>query len=627
MNKEKAVKPLYRNINWTKIGNVVRKYHWWLAGGLLAVMFALSFGSMVNDSAIVDEIAHIPAGYSYLHYGDYRLNPEHPPLLKDLAGLPLQFLNLKFPVTMDAWTKDVNGQWDLGWNFLYHIGNDANLILFWARLPILLTTIAFGGFLYWIVRRRWGTAAGLITLAFYALSPNLLAHDHYVTTDMGAAAFTFVALIAFVWFVERPTWRRVLVLSLALAVAQLAKFNGVLLYPFLGAITLGVAFWWPRTMALWPKLRRYAGRFLAASGLSVLWIWIFYAPHVMNMPDATQDALINGSLVDQRYAWLTHLLTSWDNIAILKPIVQYILGVAMVFGRVSGGNTTYFNGQVTNQSFHWYFPELFLAKTQIALLVLMAVIVGVLAWRLWRDRSAGHWRARFENSFQARLAEWIIGGFAAFYFVVSVAGNLNLGIRHILPIYVPIFVLAAVGGVRLLRDWGAGRWYRVAQATMALLIVLYGASTLLAYPSYTPYLNEAFGGAANADKYFSDSSVDWGQDLIRFKQYVDVHPEIAHIALDYFGGGDVSYYFCARAVDAQGHKIYTAAGYDCAHSKVTDWHAQYGRYTGQYIAVSETFLENDRWYAALDHRSGYDYLRAMTPIAKIGGSIYVYKMY
>jgi len=621
------LKPIYRNINWTRLGDIVRKYHWWIAGGLLGVMFALSFSVMINDSAIVDEIAHIPSGYSYLHYGDYRLNPEHPPLIKDLAGLPLQFMNLKFPVASDAWTKDVNGQWDLGWNFLYHIGNNADAMLFWSRLPILLLAIGFGVFLYWYVRRRWGTAAGLITLVFYTLSPNLIAHDHFVTTDMGAAATMFVAMAAFVWFMEKPTWKRVFWLSGGLALAQVSKFNGVLLYPFLGAMTVAAVFAWPKTSTLWQKLKRFSGRFIAASGLSVVWIWLFYAPHIMNMPDKVQDALINGSLVDQHYRWLTSLLTNWDNIPLLKPIVQYILGVAMVFGRVSGGNTTYFNGAVTNQSFHWYFPELFVAKTQLAFLFLLIVVVGVAVWRLVRDRSAGHWFERLGNSFQGHLAEWTIGGFAAFYFLVSVAGNLNLGIRHILPIYVPIFVLIAVASVRLLRDWTSSRWYRVAQAAMALLIVLYGASTLLAYPGYVSYLNEGFGGSQNADKYFSDSSVDWGQDLIRFKQYLTAHPEVDNVALDYFGGGDTSYYFCNRALDANGQPIYTSAGYDCTHSRVQQWHAQYGRYTGQYIAVSETFLENDRWYAALDHREGYGYLRDMTPLVKIGGSIYLYKMY
>ncbi|KKW28347.1 MAG: Glycosyl transferase family 39, partial [Parcubacteria group bacterium GW2011_GWA2_52_8] len=97
---------------------------------MLGLMLALGITSMAGDSGIVDEVAHIPAGYSYLRYGDFRLNPEHPPLLKDLAAFPLLFLDLKFPDNIPAWTTEPNGQWETGWHFIYHVGNDADLILF-----------------------------------------------------------------------------------------------------------------------------------------------------------------------------------------------------------------------------------------------------------------------------------------------------------------------------------------------------------------------------------------------------------------------------------------------------------------------------------------------------------------
>ena len=87
------------------------------------------------------------------------------------------------------------------------------------------------------------------------------------------------------------------------------------------------------------------------------------------------------------------------------------------------------------------------------------------------------------------------------------------------------------------------------------------------------------------------------------------------------------YYFCQRKFDDHGHIVATADGYDCTHSKMEEWHSQYGEYTGQYIAVSETFLENDKWYAELNNSPGYQYLRDRTPIAKVGYSIYIYKMY
>ncbi len=616
---------LYRRII-TPLAQFGRTRHWLVAGALLILMGGLGVCSMYGDSAIVDEIAHIPSAYSYLHYGDMRLNPEHPPLIKDLAGLPLQFMNLKFPVDQVSWTTDVNGQWESGWNFIYHIGNNADQVVFWARLPILLLALAFGIVLYRFVRGRWGIGAALLTLFFYTLSPNILAHSRFVTTDLGATVFIFLALVMFVKFMEQPTRRNILLLSLALGVANLAKFNAILLFPFLGLITLVAVVLWSRPAGWWNRAKTYVGGFLLACVTSVLWIWLYYIPHTINMPEAVQDRLITVSLPGDSTQAIAQALVNINGVEILKPLVQYVLGLTMVFNRVDGGNTTYFMGQVTNQSFHGYFPVLFLLKTQIALLILMVVGLAYLLAQLFRPKRYRLLQT-IRNHLHEHLMEWTIGGFALFYFAISVAGNLNLGIRHVLPVYVPLFVLVALVTVIMMRRLVRLRRGGLGAVVLGGLLVWYGGSMVMNHPAHTSYFNEIIGGPANAGEYFSDSSVDWGQDLRRLKTYVDAHPEIDHFALDYFGGGDPQYYFCKRKYDEKGQLIASSAGYDCADSKFEGWHSEYGRYTGQYIAVSETFLENDRYYSAKRGESGYSYLRAMTPIAQIGYSIYIYKLY
>jgi hypothetical protein len=608
----------------TSLNNLVREHHWYLAAGLVILMFGLGITSMVHQSAIVDEVAHIPAAYAYDHFGDYRLNPEHPPLIKNLAGLPLQFMQVQFPSNEAGWTTEINGQWDTGWNFLYYIGNNASNILFWARLPILLLAVSFGFLLYWYSRRHWGVGAGLLVLFFYTLSPNILAHARYVTTDVGASVFIFIALITFLRFIRVPSGSNVLLLSLALAAANLAKFNSVLLYPFILAVAVIAAWVGQRRLT---ELRIYLWGTLGASVLSAIWIYLYYIPNTINMPSDVQINLINGSLTYGFGLKVAGYLTGLAHISLLKPAVQYLLGLTMVLGRVEGGNVTYFNGMVTNGSYHWYFPELFVFKTQVAFLVLMVVtaVAGLALW--WRGRHTGHvLLERLKRSIRQNLDLWTLGLFAAFYFAISVAGNLNLGIRHILPVYLPLFVVVAVGTVRVARRLAVSRWRALSAISLTLLVGWYGLSTILAYPSYTSYFNELIGGSANADKYFSDSGVDWGQDLLNLKAYVDQH-HITQFALDYFGGADPRYYFCARSYDANGQLVATADGFDCSHSAMTEWHAQNGPYTGQYIAVSETYLENDRYYSALDGTPGYAYLRATTPIAKIGGSIYLFKLY
>lgn len=621
------MKSLY-NRTTTQLVAFIKQWQLAIAGGLILLMAILGIGSMVGNSAIIDEIAHVPSAYTYDRYGDYRLNPEHPPLIKNLAGLPLQFLDVKFGSDLVSWTKDVNGQWEAGWYFLYHLGNNPDVILFWSRLPIMLLALGFGAALFFLVRARWGVGVALLTLFFYALSPNFLAHSAFVTTDLGASVFIFLALMAFAYYVERPSKQTFWILALALVGAQLAKFSSVLLYPFMGVLSVAAVFvmpkkWPTKWPEIWQGAKTYVGGFLGASVVSLGGIWLYYIPNTWNMPANVQDALIQVSVTNDTYRGVAEFLMSINNIPLLKSIGQYILGLLMVFGRVAGGNVTYFNGEVTNQSFHWYFPELFALKTQVALEIMFVAVVVVVAVRTLRSKRKF---TSLATHMRTHVAEWALAGFGLFYFGISVAGNLNLGIRHVLPVYVPFFVLTAIGVIMLMRKALATKRAPLAAGVFAVLLAWYAGSTVVNYPNFISYFNEIIGGSGNSGKYFSDSSVDWGQDLKRLKTYVDKHPEINHLALDYFGGGLPQYYFCQRKYDDNGRLVATSAGYDCSKSVYEEWHAQYGRYTGEYIAVSETFLQNDRFYAELNDRPGYEYLREQEPMVKIGNSIYLYKL-
>jgi hypothetical protein len=596
---------------------LVKKYHYLVAGALLALMFGLGATSMAHDSAIVDELAHIPAGYSYLQYHDYRLNPEHPPLIKDLAAVPLQFMPLSFPIDNPAWTTDVNGQWESGWHFLYHDGNNANAILFWARLPILLLAIVFGAVLYWFVRQRFGTGVGLLAVFLYSLEPNILAHARFVTTDLGAAAFMFISFIFFVRFMEKPNRINAIWATVFLAAAQLAKFSAVLLIPwFIVMVVVAVALW-PSYESWKQRLWVYGGGLVAIGAGALLLVWLFYLPQTWSMPADVQYRLVDGSLKYSNWHVVGMKLVSFNHIPGVKALVQYLLGVMMVFSRVAGGNTTFFLGQVSNQSFVWYFPVTYLIKTPVAFLFLLATaVVGALV-RYFRKSPAqvlDNLRV-FARKHFVRLSMF---AFVVIYSYVSITGNLNLGIRHLLPMLPFILVLVSYEVVSLGRKRGA--WPVV---MLAVLMGWYAASNFLAYPSYLSYFNELIGGPGNADKYVSDSSVDWGQDLLRLQDYVKTN-HIEHIAVDYFGGGEPRYYFCDRLHTPDGALIKDSTGYDCTHSPYIEWHAQNGLYKG-YMAVSETYLTNDIYWSKQRGDAGYGALRAMTPVAKIGSSIYIYK--
>lgn len=601
---------------------------------LLLFGFGLSLLAAIDDATIVDEIAHIPAGYSYVRYGDFRLNPEHPPLVKDLAGLPLLFLDLDFPADHPAWTTEVNGQWETGWGFLYHYGNNADLILLASRLPIILLFVLFGLLLYVVARKHFSARTALLALTYFVLSPNFLAHSHLVTTDLGIAFFIFLALVALSGFLSKPSWKTLSGATVALALAQLAKFSAVLLIPFyaflffLAFLSLkdapGLSLWGiARIKNLWvKKLLAYAVSYMVMMAGALVMIWLFYAPHVANFPAEKQIELIKTSLPDSRLGFVTDALIAMSGSKFFQPLAQYFLGVAMVFGRVAGGNTTYFLGEVSNQSFKWYFPVSYLLKEQIPFLLLLSLSLITAALKLWK-LNFKRWLSAYAKLLKTEPLKPLFLLFSIYYFLISVSGNLNLGVRHLFPILPLIYILVADSAANFFASFKTSLGQKAAGATLGLLVFWYALTPLVIFPNYLAYHNELIGGGKNAWLYFTDSNVDWGQDLKRLATWTKAHPEIARLKLDYFGGGEPKYYFCKRKFDDAGNLIKTSAGYDCDDSVYQEWHSKNGPALG-WIAVSVTFLQNARWYAKTRNEPDYDWLRWRKPYAKIGNSIFVY---
>src|SRR3989344_4928617 len=199
---------------------------------IVAAAFLLMLWASSSDSPIMDELAHIPAGYGYVHNLDYRLNPEHPPLVKALAAFPLLFLNPHFPTDNSAWTTDVNGQWTMGGEFLYGSGNDPDSILRVARMGPILLTLFLIMLIYFWSREFLGNRWALVPAFLFGLSPTILAHGHYVTTDIGAALGVVLGTYFFVKFLSSPSKHGLLYAGIAFGLAQLMKFSAVLLIPY-----------------------------------------------------------------------------------------------------------------------------------------------------------------------------------------------------------------------------------------------------------------------------------------------------------------------------------------------------------------------------------------------------------
>lgn len=594
---------------------------------LLVLMAGLAIGSMWNDSATVDEIAHIPSGYSYNDAHDYRLNPEHPPLAKMFSGLPLLFLDLEFPYNERAWMQDVNGQWEAGWSFLYKLGNDADQMLLFARIPMVVIGLLAGIFTYLWAKDLFGPVAAVVAIFFFALSPNLIAHTRYVTTDVAASLGLLAALYFYVKFVKNPSWKLLFLSIFGLSLAQLLKYSDFVLYIMFALLALGAIFWRPEEMPRgffleWLFKRRwlkktwvYGGSLALIVFASFVVISAVYALVMYQMPVEKMQDLIVVGLPGENEAWARQGLLAMIEQPLLRPFAQWLIGLGMVFLRVAGGNTTYFLGQTSNQSWWYFYPVAVLIKTPLPTLMLslMALVsslfVGISFVRkafadlpiaffskvseVWTRVGVGFWR-----NYGAWTAMMVIVVFMA----TGVLGNLNIGLRHVLPFY-PFWFILLGGFVVWLFKKSKQNAKPAFFGMIAVLMIWYGASNLLTFPHYLAYFNETVGGYSNGHMYMSDSNVDWGQDLRRLADFVEKN-KIEKIRVDYFGGGLPEYYLKDRYVR----------------------HTSNDGPTKGWFAVSATYFQNSFYYSRVQGEKDYGWLKKYEPVEIIGGSILVYNI-
>ncbi|HLN18629.1 MAG TPA: glycosyltransferase family 39 protein, partial [Patescibacteria group bacterium] len=262
---------------------------------ILLFMAAVSLLNAWNDSAIFDETAHIPAAYSYVTKHEIRLNPEHPPLLKDLAGLPLLFMKLNFNTDGQSfWDGTLPGKWDEGqWAagryLLYQAGNSADSIIFWSRFPIVVLSLILGWFIFFWVRQLAGITAGLFALTIYAFDPNILGHNHFVTTDLGIAAFMTFAFYFYLKFIKIPSWKNVTMAGIFTGLLMLVKFSFFTAFP----IFLLVTMIYPLVINCQPgqeikffrlkKFGEYIGKGATVFAISLIVIWTVYLANTFNM--------------------------------------------------------------------------------------------------------------------------------------------------------------------------------------------------------------------------------------------------------------------------------------------------------------------------------------------------------
>lgn len=597
----------------------LEKHHPLIIAIILAFVIVVSVLNAKNDALIYDESAHIPAGYSYLTQLDMRLNPEHPPLLKDLSALPLLFIHPNFDITQDFWTTDNAdaSQWNAGKYFLFEAGNDADQIIFWSRLPIILLSLVFGLFIFKWTREMAGITAGLFALTLYAFDPNILGHNHFVTTDLGIAAFMTFSFYYFLKFIKEPTWKNVFIGGIFLGLVQLAKFSSVLLFPVFGLILIIyplVKLHRDKNRTKLKTLGEYLLKGIVAFAISLTLVYIAYFISNYNMPQTKLPEIIshyfNPSDTRPMIIHTREILLSMNAHPVLMPLADYLFGVIRVFQRVGGGNVTYLMGEVRTSGFLSYFPIVFLIKEPLPTLffILFALVISLSKIAKSLTTFSKNYFSKIAHQIthylRTSIVEFSMLVFILLYAITSITGKLNIGFRHLFPILPFIYVLVSVGIFRFIK----ARHHQskiIFQSMLLLLLFILVTGTISAFPYYTSYFNSLVHGSKNGYRIVTDSNTDWGQDLKRLKIFLDAHPEINGIKLDYFGMADLNYYLDNRY----------EKWWDANRPIVPGWYA-----------ISVLFLQEGIYNSNKLDEQSYRWLKDIQPTYQVGTSILIYNI-
>jgi Dolichyl-phosphate-mannose-protein mannosyltransferase len=456
---------------------------------LLLLFVAQGIFFIRANSQTIDEAMHLAAGYSYLAKRDFRIEPQNPPLIKALLALPL-FLTYRLPFNPDLqqW-RDADG-FSIGRDLLYKSTMPADQMLAWSRLPNLLFGVLLVALTGWWASRLWGSRAALLAMALAALEPNLVAHSSLVTTDIGVTLFIFLTVYLFWEYVNRPRWTFLVGTGISTGMALVAKYSAVLLIPIIALIV--------------------AASLLRGSKPDVP------LPKTWN-PNTPQHKLLQATAVLSLILFVA--LLAIPPAYLFQGFKPWLSGFQQFLTLSQEGLPAFFFGEYSWHNWWGYFPLAFLIKTPVGTLVIVTISLV-----FYRSGSPLAYRQALFLVLPVTLI-----------FLAMTQAKTNIGLRHILPVYPFLFVLASRTATLRLR-----------RPSLALLLIgiplaCTAISSLRIAPHQLAYFNESVGGPEQGYRYLSDSNLDWGQDLKGLKTYID-REKLPIIYLSYFGTAPPSYY-------------------------------------------------------------------------------------
>jgi len=489
-----------------------------------------------------------------LVYRQYTYETQHPPVARVMASLPLYLRGIRY--------AEKDDRWHAGDEILKSGDYRSNLAL--ARLGVLPFFVITCAFVYAWTRRIAGDAVAFLAVLIFSTIPPVLAHAGLATTDMAATAAVTGASFMFLVWREHPSLGRSFGLGAILGVALLTKYS---VWGFVFASFLIVWILSPRPGR---KISPQAIVAVLLTTFVVMWACFGF----------TSSSVLEGDPMSA-----AKLAPALARIAGTRlPLGQVPAGLAQVARHLSAGQPSYFMGEVHSQGSYLFFPTAFLLKTPIPVLILL--LAGAFA---------------LVTSYRQKhrvTPAWIPVLLGAAILLICIPSRLNLGLRHMLPIYPMVAIASALGAIYLLE-----RKVRLQLNVWLVLglLALQLAGAWAAHPNYLRYFNALAGN--EPERLIVDSDFDWGQDTGKLAEYCREH-----------GVKRIS-------VALLGHPDYATLG-----MPETQELPPFQRISGT-IAIGESrFREGTASLSDMPDRGAYSWLMSYQPVAVINRTIRVYEI-
>ncbi|RJQ30870.1 hypothetical protein C4572_03280 [Candidatus Parcubacteria bacterium] len=600
-----------------------------------------------GNSITSDELPHIQSGYYYLKTGRFFLNPEHPPLAKDISAvLPLLILNPVFPeVSADysettepaekLFSKDLvfprileveNYQWD-NRLFIFNENNNPDLILLFSRLSVIIANTFFLYLLYSVLKKLWSKRTASLGLALIAFSPLSLIHASLVTNDFMAAVLSMLAVGSFALLIRTKNSEQkndpagqfatrfnlaarlnlvagLFLASAFLSLALLSKFSALILIPGLFAGGLFYAVFLARNgKKVWVNILIFLAKYAAVMILALSFTLLSYSFHAKNADSYGIKRQLGFNYSKRLPDSGKHIMMKMaEGGRFGKAAASYAIGLSMVLNRIDGaGQATYFLGEVhgSEGAGILYFPILTVTKIPAATVILTLLAI-ILILRSLLTSSSKNLLVKIRKLGAGSV---LFVSFALFYAQNAVSSELNIGVRH----FMPAILAAAILTARVVDlYWGRTVLRLKTGYVSGGAVFLAALATILSFPHYLSYYNILGGGTNNGYKIATDSNYDWGQDIKRLAKWVDEN-DVDKIYTHLFTVNPLDHYI--------GKERYE--WFNIKDGKLPP--------PGSYIAVSAMEYQNNVYDENLPENKKYTMLRDNL-IGRAGKSIFIFQI-